>query len=1135
MDIVPLQNSLGVKTIMFFAKESSTPEQPEPPPPNVFDRMMSSSAAAAAMVHLPRRYDNPINGLQRLYNEVIQFAEENGCGFSLNLTNEDFQRRAITAVANCFFQVTSFEKQLYDDAYPAACKPPLSFKRFCAFSEASGGNSHKRKPVLTTAILETAIHDLVSLPVQHASFERTSWKPLKSVCDELTKSLEERKKYLHRRAEETAQRRARDPAQDHSPVENVDILMYDPLPRHAEVSNTYRTLKELLEGKESYEPVSIEDILHQMDSMRKYRYVRRIALPWNIRVIKYEYGGPHPNVYWVLKLPSTLNPTDHEVKMYAAIRSCTDQVELILERNILNKLRDRAAALLPGISPSLIREVVRVITGDNSAPINAHQAEADARVRLSIDSDGELLADLRRYNGPEPAKKLGAFWNALGQVLGEKDQAAHDRRHGVPGAAYIGSSILSIPILIKEVEERLVEEYGSKEEFIAAGNDIPSAQWVALNFMPKNRKDHRQLNYTGRFEVVYKVQKRTLRCDHPDAHYGNALQRYGREFALKLGSDKCIFISADDKARVEVGPPGEYHSTGVRNRCAPALANEEVNASDHDFDGSSITPSVYLIHDLEEGEDGNWHRGDIYVGLKDAVFQRSSPLRHAEELIRLMSDIMEPTQTVMVILTDGGPDRHLLRAGIEASWLAVARALDLDGLVVLRTVPKLSWRNPVERVMSVLNLGLQNLALSRPAMPQEWEDKMRRCNSMKDIRKLAATEGFLEAYNSAIDEVKEVIAERFERLEWSRIPIEVYPAGTNEDMEKVNKLYTDLDDEFFKGQSLGVENVKKEHLAGSTVYKSLVENHIFRSTYCWQFWKKKDCVCDACLAGHINPVRMDEEEFENVHKLPLPVPRIDANELQYKRFDQLYGSEPDPSHVPGTGKTRGRKGTGRKGGASQGQAGTRCRGRQGSVFSQTRVRGFVTCSLCCKQRCIYASQSGISRRECIKNKLDREMEKLDYTCGGELFPEGSFFADKLCVKEDLTCNSNMESQFFLCNLAGRNVDVCSICGLDEGSMVEPSEELLEQYCNAFAICQMCKDAGGECVTSRRRSNGQLKSNKRKRDSERAAYRHTQQAEVEEESASENESRDAFEDAEEGEVDEGDGGSDGSDVESDEED
>ena len=102
-------------------------------------------------------------------------------------------------------------------------------------------------------------------------------------------------------------------------------------------------------------------------------------------------------------------------------------------------------------------------------------------------------------------------------------------------------------------------------------------------------------------------------------------------------------------------------------------------------------------------------------------------------------------------------------------------------------------------------------------------------------------------------------------------------------------------------------------------------------------------------------------------------------------------------------------------------------------------------------------------------------------------------------------------------------------------MVEPSEELLEQYCNAFAICQTCKDAGGECVTSRRRSNGQLKSNKRKRDSERAAYRHTQQAEVEEESASENESQDAFEDAEEGEVDEGDGSSDGSDVESDEED
>ena len=83
----------------------------------------------------------------------------------------------------------------------------------------------------------------------------------------------------------------------------------------------------------------------------------------------------------------------------------------------------------------------------------------------------------------------------------------------------------------------------------------------------------------------------------------------------------------------------------------------------------------------------------------------------------------------------------------------------------------------------------------------------------------------------------------------------------------------------------------------------------------------------------------------------------------------------------------------------------------------------------------------------------REVEKLAYTCGGELFEEGSFFADKMCVKDGISCSSNMESQFFLCNVAGKKEEVCSICGLDEAVLVEPPEQLVEKFCSAFAICQ----------------------------------------------------------------------------------
>ena len=1108
--------SYGAFPVKFTAKVRDLEPTPQPPPRNAFALMLSSSVGMSSPSHLPPRDGDPRNGVGRLYNEILSYAKEKKCGFAASVTSVPAQKRAIRDVAKIFFELTSFEEALYNSSYPASCKPPVEFKRFCGFSQALFSTSHKKKPVLKRESLDDVVKDLGSLKVDNPSFNHSSWQPLMYIIDGLFSSMQQRIKYYKRQAEEAAARRASDPAAFLS-NEKVNIMKYEPLPRQALVSEEYVEIQRVLEEENcDYCPLSLEEDIQPLSSMERSRFIKGIALKFPVMVIACIIGGPYPNLYWVMRVPALHGnlPPDHETKICEATRLCTSQVDVVLQRSVTRQLRRRAAALLPGTAPHIIRELLRVIFGDTAAPATSAEAKVDARVRLSIESDGELIADFRKYNGPERAKRLEKFWEVLKAVLGEKDQAADERRRGQPGAGIIGSSIISIPILINEVEKRMMELYGGKQQLVAARHDIPSIQWVALNFMPKNRKDHRQLHYTGQFEVVYKIQKRTLRCDHPDAHYGNALQRYAREFALRLGNSKCIFISADDKARVEIGPPGVYHQSGVRNRRVPTVASEELNASDHDFDGSSITPSVYLIHDLDEGKEGNWHRGDVYVGLKDSVFQRSTSLRHAEELIRLVSPVIKPTQTVMMVLTDGGPDRNLERASIEASWLAVARELDLDGLIVMRTVPKLSWRNPVERVMSVLNLGLQNLAISRPAMPDNFEEKMTRCNSMAQIRELASTDGLQDAFMKSIGEVKGQIEERFKRLRWSGREIRVYAAGERKDMDDVSKLFTDLDVDHFKERSVGIENLKKQDIVGSRMVTSIIANHVSRSAYCWQFWKKQYCECEACAADYIGPLRMDEEEFAALHKLPLPVPRVSVDEeLQYKKFDEVFGSEPDASHRPGTGKVRGRKGTAKKGGPGVGQ---RC-SRRSNVYSQTSVRGFVTCGLCNKQRCIYALDRGFSRNACRKMKLDAELETMDYTCGGELFEEGNTFANKLCVKEELCCSSDMESQFFLCNVAGRNLNVCSICGMDETTLVEPPSELLELHCSAFPICQTCVDSKKTWLTSRKKSHGAAVQKKRKRQEATAAHRQHSQRDESEEAAtdSDTDSDDniPFEDAE----------------------
>ncbi len=60
-------------------------------------------------------------------------------------------------------------------------------------------------------------------------------------------------------------------------------------------------------------------------------------------------------------------------------------------------------------------------------------------------------------------------------------------------------------------------------------------------------------------------------------------------------------------------------------------------------------------------------------------------------------------------------------------------------MIVLRIAPQQSWTNPAERVMSVLNLGLQGCSLARTAMDNKFEVTMRRCNGMNAICRAIGT------------------------------------------------------------------------------------------------------------------------------------------------------------------------------------------------------------------------------------------------------------------------------------------------------------------------------------------------------------------------------------------------------------
>jgi hypothetical protein len=115
----------------------------------------------------------------------------------------------------------------------------------------------------------------------------------------------------------------------------------------------------------------------------------------------------------------------------------------------------------------------------------------------------------------------------------------------------------SISNLIKKTVEAL-EAAHAPLTLEQARIDVPGLMWVSMQFCPKNPLSTRALSYTGKLNLVHKVQQRTLRAYSIDSHYVSAAYKYMRSFGLWLyqlledaHSDvSVISASCDDKCKV---------------------------------------------------------------------------------------------------------------------------------------------------------------------------------------------------------------------------------------------------------------------------------------------------------------------------------------------------------------------------------------------------------------------------------------------------------------------------------------------------------------------------------------------------------------------------------------------------------
>ena len=128
-----------------------------------------------------------------------------------------------------------------------------------------------------------------------------------------------------------------------------------------------------------------------------------------------------------------------------------------------------------------------------------------------------------------------------------------------------------------------------------------------------------------------------------------------------------------------------------------------VKVGDHDFSKCSLTPSVTLNIDIPEKISASWYRGNVTISLKDTTFEPSSPIRHMVELLQLLDKDFNNDKPVLFLYTDGGPDHRCTFLSVQLSIIYIWLKKDFDQVILARTPPGNSYKNPVERVMSVIN------------------------------------------------------------------------------------------------------------------------------------------------------------------------------------------------------------------------------------------------------------------------------------------------------------------------------------------------------------------------------------------------------------------------------------------------
>ena len=163
--------------------------------------------------------------------------------------------------------------------------------------------------------------------------------------------------------------------------------------------------------------------------------------------------------------------------------------------------------------------------------------------------------------------------------------------------------------------------------------------------------------------------------------------------------------------------------------------------------------------------------GSPFVTTKEKLFDPSDPFRHATVFLEILRTHYSEygvslSAEILLIYSDGGVDHNITRISTQVSLQCLFIQLikhRQDYRFKMR--PTQSWVNPAERIMSILNPGLQICSLEREEMGENFEIAMKGVNSMNHLRNLCKRiEGLKESFQESVKPVKEIVNSIFENM-----------------------------------------------------------------------------------------------------------------------------------------------------------------------------------------------------------------------------------------------------------------------------------------------------------------------------------------------------------------------------------